>query len=53
MAKFWSENFKRRKRLVGLGVDWRITLRLILEKLGGKVWTKCKWLRIGSSGGLS
>jgi hypothetical protein len=35
-----------------LGVDGRIILEWNLEKMDGKVWTGCIWLRIGTSGGL-
>jgi hypothetical protein len=34
-----------------LGIDGKITLKWILGKRDGKVWTGCIWLRIGSSGG--
>jgi hypothetical protein len=30
----------------------RITLELIIRKQGGKVWTGCIWLRIGTSSRL-
>jgi hypothetical protein len=45
-TKLWLENLKE-----DLGVDERIPERL-LGKYGGKVWTGCIWLRIGTSGGL-
>jgi hypothetical protein len=32
--------------------DGRIILEWILGKYGGKVWTGCSWLRIGTSDGL-
>jgi hypothetical protein len=32
-------------------VDEWITLELIFEKQGGKVWNGCIWLRTGTSGG--
>jgi len=35
-----------------LGVDTRIILERILEKLDRKLWTGCIWLKIGSSDGL-
>jgi hypothetical protein len=35
-----------------LGVDGKIILEWILEKCGGKEWTGCMWLRIGTNGGL-
>jgi hypothetical protein len=36
--------------LEDLGVNERIILEWILEKYGGKEWTGCIWLRIGTSG---
>jgi len=38
--------------LEDVGVDGKIILERILGKYGGKVWTGCIWLRIGTSGGL-
>jgi len=35
-----------------LGTNGKIILEWILGKQGGKVWTGCTWLRIGTSGGL-
>jgi hypothetical protein len=51
-TKFWSENLAGREHSEDLGVDGRIILELILEKLDGRVWTGCLWLRIGTSGRL-
>jgi hypothetical protein len=51
-TKSWSKNLKKRDHWEDLGVDGRITLRWILGKAGGKVWTGCIWLRIETSGGL-
>jgi hypothetical protein len=34
------------------GVDGRIILKRIFERLGGGAWTGSIWLRIGISGGL-
>jgi hypothetical protein len=42
----------REKHLEDIGVDEIKTLERILEKVGGKVWTGCMWLTIGTSGGL-
>jgi hypothetical protein len=46
------ENLKGRDYSEDLGIDGRIVLEWILGKLGGKVWTVCIWLRIGTSGEL-
>jgi len=35
-----------------LGVDGKIMLEWILEKLGGKMWTGLIWLRILTNGWL-
>jgi hypothetical protein len=43
---------KGRGHSEGVGVDGRIILEWILEKQGGKLWTGCIWLRIGTSSGL-
>jgi hypothetical protein len=50
--KFWSENLKGSDHSEDLGVDGKIILEWILGKLGGKMWTGCIWLRIGTSGGM-
>jgi hypothetical protein len=46
------ENLKLIQRSEYLGVDGTITLDWNLGKQGGKLWTECIWLRIGTSGGL-
>jgi hypothetical protein len=51
-TKFWWENMKGRDYAEDLGADGKIISELILEKCGGKVWTECIWLRIGTSGRL-
>jgi len=33
------------------GIDGKIILEWILEKLGGKLWTGFNWLRLGTSRG--
>jgi hypothetical protein len=43
---------KGREHSEDLGIDGKIILELILGKQGGKVWTGCIWLRIGTSSGL-
>jgi hypothetical protein len=45
-TKFWSENLKGRYHSEDLGIYGKI------GKQGGKVWTGCIWLRIGTSGRL-
>jgi hypothetical protein len=45
------ENLKGRDKLKDLGVDGNI-LEWILGKQGGRVWTDCIWLGIGTSGGI-
>jgi len=49
--KFSSEILKGRDRTEDLGVDEKI-LEWTMRNWGGKVWTGCIWLWIGSSGGL-
>jgi hypothetical protein len=50
---FWLENLKGSDHLEDLGVDEKIILECILGKQGGRVWTGCIWLRIGTSGRLN
>jgi hypothetical protein len=47
-TKYWMENLKGRDHLEALGIDERIKLKWILAKYGGKVWSGCIWLRIGT-----
>jgi hypothetical protein len=49
---FWLENLKRRDHLEDIGVDRNIIIDWMLRKKGGKVWTGCIWLTIGTSGWL-
>jgi hypothetical protein len=44
------ENIKRKDHLEDLGLNGRIILEWILRMQGGKKWTGCMWLRIGTSG---
>jgi len=48
-TKFWPENLKGRDHAEDLDVNGKIILKWILGKQGGKVWTGCIWLRIGTS----
>jgi hypothetical protein len=50
-AVFWLENLKGRAHLEDLDVDGEIILERNLGKYGGKVWSGCIWLGIGTSGG--
>jgi hypothetical protein len=52
-TKFWSGNLKREDHSVDLGVDWENNTRMDLKQMvGGTLWTRCNWLRGGTSGGL-
>jgi hypothetical protein len=44
------ENLKGRDYAEDLGVDGKIILEWILEKLVEESWTGCIWHRIGTSG---
>jgi hypothetical protein len=49
---FWLENLKVRDHSEDLGVDGKVILECILGKWGGgKLWTGCICVRIGTSGG--
>jgi hypothetical protein len=48
----WSKKLKGGDHSVDLGVDRKIILEWMLEEKGGKLWTGCIWLRIGTNGGL-
>jgi hypothetical protein len=49
--KFCSENLKGIEHFDDLCIDGRIILEWILGKYDGKLWTRCIWLEIGTSGG--
>jgi hypothetical protein len=51
-TKCLSENLKGRYHAEDLGVDMRIIVERILGKQGGKMWTGCIWLWIGTGDGL-
>jgi hypothetical protein len=34
-------------------VEWRITVKQVLQKYDGRVWSGLIWMRIGKSGGIS
>jgi hypothetical protein len=48
---FWWGDIMERDYLVDLGVNGRITLKLIFKKLNGEAWTGLFWLRIGQVAG--
>jgi len=48
----WLLNLKGRDPFLELGIDGRIKLEWNLWKQGGRVWTGCIWLRIGTNGGV-
>jgi len=50
-TKFWPENLKVRGHTENLGRDAKV-LEWILGKQGGKVWTGCILLKMGTSGEL-
>ena len=49
---FWWGNLKERYQLEDLGIDGRIVLKWILNKLDWRVWSGLIWLRIGTTCGL-
>jgi hypothetical protein len=49
---FWWANLRERDHLEDPGVDGRITLKWIFERLGVGAQTGMIWLRIGTGGGL-
>jgi hypothetical protein len=50
-TKFLSQNAKERDHAEELGVDRKIILEWNLGQLGGKVETRCMWLRTGTGRG--
>jgi hypothetical protein len=49
---FWWENAREGGQLKDLGVEGRIILKWIFERLGVEAQTGLIWLRIGTGGGL-
>jgi hypothetical protein len=50
--KILAAKYERIDYVKDLGVNGKIILKWILGKQGGKIWTGCIWLRIGTSGRL-
>jgi hypothetical protein len=51
---FWWGNVKERNHLheLTVGIDGKITLRLILQRWEGRVWTGFIWFRTGNVAGI-
>ena len=49
---FWLGNLRERARLEDLGVDGKIILETVLQKLVEKAWAGSVCLKIGTGGGL-
>ena len=52
LTGLYRENLRQRDDLEEPGVDGRIILKLIFERLDVGAWTGSIWLRIGTGGGL-
>jgi hypothetical protein len=50
MQNYGRKNLKGRGHSEDIGVDGEDSIEWILGKWGGKLWTGCIWLRIGTSG---
>ena len=48
---FWWGDLRERGDLEDLGVDGRIILKQIFEKLDEETWSGLIWLRVGTGGG--
>jgi hypothetical protein len=51
-ANCWTENLKQIYHFEDLDIDGMMTLKRILKKQDGRLWTGFVWLRIGSTNGL-
>jgi hypothetical protein len=50
LKALYSVILKGRDHLEDVRVDWRIILKLIFKKQGGRFWTAFIWLRTGTTG---
>jgi hypothetical protein len=51
-ARVLVRNLREEGRLKDPGVDGRIILKCIFDKLDGRAWTGSIWLRIGTADGM-
>jgi hypothetical protein len=51
-TEFWWRNLREREHFEHLGIDERITLKLMCKKSDAKASTGLIWLRILTLGGL-
>jgi hypothetical protein len=51
-TRFWCVDLKEKYYLEDVGVDGNIILKWVFKKWDGEAWTRLRWLRIGTGGGL-